>query len=142
MTGEMIRMGGVLLLAVMLVPAVARADESKPSPGNGQALFAHHCAGCHGRSGKGLAGDWRQPLPGPGLKYPPPPLDHRAHAWHHADGQLQEIILEGGSDGRMPAFREKLTLAESRALVRFLHGLWQPEQRDWQRRASQRWPLR
>jgi len=61
--------------------------------------------------------------------YPPPPLDVTAHAWHHSPAQILLTINNGGSElgGWMPAFKNKLTENEKKALVSYIHSLWPAE---------------
>ena len=55
-----------------------------------------------------------------------PALNDREHAWHHADGQLQRTILDGGQI--MPPFRETLTTQDAAAIVRYIQTWWQAGQ--------------
>ena len=131
---------GVLAAAGIIFASLSFAEGG--SEALGKRVYERHCQVCHGTDGRGGDLDWRTPLPGPGLKYPPPPLDRSAHAWHHADGLLQRIIEQGGADGRMPGWEGKLSGTEIRAVIRHLHTLWQPEQLAWQREQSGNDPLR
>ena len=101
---------GLLLLAIQLratssggepvtinkitVPPVPTLDPDKIVLG--EALYAQHCAACHGPN---LEGDpnWKTPLPDGSLL--PPPHDGRGHTWHHSDALLIEIFkTEKGVD--------------------------------------------
>ena len=89
----------------------------------GRAVFAQHCARCHGAQAEG-APDWRRR--GPGGLYPPPPLDGSGHAWHHASTQLKDIIRNGSPPGQggMPAWKDKLSEEEIDAAVEWFQSLW------------------
>lgn len=58
----------------------------------GEAVYRANCASCHGSNGESTPG-WR--TPGPDGRYPPPPLDGSAHAWHHSTETLEKMIREG-----------------------------------------------
>ncbi len=87
----------VLLTASGLVVGLAQAGPrwyDTTQVHQGTKVFAEHCASCHGANAQGLAEDWKRP--GPDGKYPPPPLDGSAHAWHHPLSVLRTAILDGG----------------------------------------------
>lgn len=58
----------------------------------GEAVYADHCASCHGA---GLEGepDWRT-VKENGLR-PAPPHDETGHTWHHSDDQLFDLTKHG-----------------------------------------------
>ena len=126
----------VLAIGLMMLSGTSLADQESVALGRG--VFEQHCQVCHGPKGQGGDQDWREPLEGSNLLYPPPPLDHSAHAWHHPDDVLKKIIAQGGGDGRMPPFNEKLTSKEIRAVIRYLHTLWKPKQLEWQQKVGKR----
>ena len=70
----------------------------------GAQVFAENCAVCHGDNAEGRVSDWRQRLEDGSL--PPPPLNGSAHAWHHPNSVLVQVINNGGTPfgGTMPAF--------------------------------------
>lgn len=90
----------------------------------GRAVYEQHCLACHGTEGKGQAGDWR--AKGPDGKYPPPPLDDSAHAWHHPTKILHRVIKHGspGGSGNMPAWDGVLTNAGIDDVVVYIKSLW------------------
>ncbi|TFH08242.1 MAG: c-type cytochrome, partial [Nitrosomonadales bacterium] len=47
----------------------------------GEIVYQANCATCHGLKGEATTG-WREK--GADGKYPPPPLNGSAHAWHHS----------------------------------------------------------
>lgn len=90
----------------------------------GKQVFQQHCASCHGREAQGLVEDWQQRQPDGSL--PPPPLNGSAHAWHHPLSMLLQVINQGGAPygGNMPAFAERLFVAEKRAAIAFFQSFW------------------
>lgn len=94
----------------------------------GAQVYAEYCAACHGLNGEGHAEVLAAPA-----------LDASEHAWHHPDGQLQQLILEGGQD--MPSFRERLTDEEIIAVIRYFQTWWAPGQLQSQQSISEQWPL-
>ena len=105
----------------------------------GQQLYAQHCAECHGVDLQGQA-DWKKPLPNG--KYPAPPHDNSGHTWHHGDELLLAVIANGGDGdgnmehGDMPAFKDKLSEQDMRAVLEFLKSRWAPEHREYQWRMT------
>lgn len=92
----------------------------------GKEVFLKNCASCHGKKAEKTT-DWRKTLSDG--SYPPPPLNDNAHAWHHPKWQLMQIITDGGApyDGRMPAFKEKLTEKEKEATISYFQSFWSDE---------------
>ena len=90
----------------------------------GERLFREHCARCHGEAARGQGGDWRRPLPDG--RYPPPPLNGSAHAWHHPLSQLKATVGRGGAPvgGWMPAFGGTLEADEVEAVLAYVQSLW------------------
>jgi mono/diheme cytochrome c family protein len=101
-------------------------------------IYKKNCAECHGAAGKGPPGDWR--IPGADGKYPPPPLDDSAHAWHHPTAALLYVIHEGspGGQGNMPAWKDKLSEQEMQDVVVYIKSLWSdPVYRLWSKTEQQ-----
>ena len=92
----------------------------------GGPLFAEHCAACHGSQAEG-ATEWFRRLPDG--RWPPPPLNGTAHAWHHPLWQLRQQILDGSDPrhGNMPAFAGMLTAMEVDAVIAWLQSHWPDE---------------
>ncbi|MCP5279710.1 MAG: c-type cytochrome [Thiobacillus sp.] len=90
----------------------------------GKAVYEQYCQSCHGPGGKGQPGDWRER--GPDGKYPPPPLDDSAHAWHHPTKILHRVIKHGspGGSGNMPAWKDVLSDAQVDDVVVYIKSLW------------------
>jgi len=85
----------------------------------GQALFAGHCAACHGDQGQGAA-NWMQP-DAAGIR-PAPPLNGSGHAWHHSLANLTQTITQGR--GAMPAWKNTLTEEEIISTLAWAQSLW------------------
>lgn len=99
----------------------------------GAALYAEHCAACHGARLEGQP-DWRARRPDGRL--PAPPHDESGHTWHHPDAVLFAITKHGmmpphappGYQSDMPGFGDKLSDAEIRAVLAFIASHWQSRQ--------------
>jgi mono/diheme cytochrome c family protein len=109
----------------------------------GQAVYAQHCAVCHGANLEGQP-NWKQTLPTGGL--PAPPHDETGHTWHHADALLFKIVKLDGQSGvadpsfksNMPAFQNVLSNAEIWAVLAFIKSRWPPKIRTFQDRVNAR----
>ncbi len=104
------------------VPLERKQDAAQVA--RGAAVYQQHCVACHGMAGKGLPGDWR--VRNPDGRYPPPPLDDSAHAWHHPTAVLLEAVRDGspGGQGNMPAWKGRLTEQEMQDVVAYIKSLW------------------
>ena len=95
----------------------------------GEALYARHCASCHGASGRGDG--WNAP------NLPVPPVAHADATLmaRRADDTLYDGIFAGAwvLDGspRMPAFGEILSPAEIRELVAYIRTLCDCREPAW-----------
>jgi len=92
----------------------------------GEQVYTQHCQVCHLPQGRGPA-NWREPLADG--RYPPPPLDGSAHAWHHPLADLLNTINLGSQSqgGQMPAFEKTLSEAEKQAVIAYFQSLWSEE---------------
>lgn len=97
----------------------------------GAALYAEHCASCHGARLEGQP-NWKRRLADG--SYPAPPHDETGHTWHHPDSLLFAIVKRGGADAapssspsRMPAFGEKLSDGDIWMVVDFIKSRWPEE---------------
>jgi len=101
----------------------------------GAALYADHCAACHGAELEGQP-DWRSP--GPDGLLPAPPHDACGHTWHHGDRLLFDYTRLGGQaalkargvtgfTSGMPAFGEVLSDGEIRDILAFIKSTWPGE---------------
>jgi mono/diheme cytochrome c family protein len=111
--------------AAAQAPAVERIGD-RAVLARGSELYQQHCASCHGTSAQG-APNWQKS--GPDGKYPPPPLDGSAHAWHHPMVALKQTIQEGTQrlGGAMPAWKGKLSEADTDALIAWFQSTWPDE---------------
>ncbi|MGF1611211.1 MAG: c-type cytochrome [Kiloniellales bacterium] len=133
--------GAVVLLAVAgfvgyqyYQAAVPRSGLTPSDPevvALGEALYAEHCASCHGTELQGQP-NWQQRLPSGRL--PAPPHDASGHTWHHPDDQLFLLtkfgpadLVGGGYESDMPAYEGVLSDAEIRAVLSYIKSTWPPE---------------
>lgn len=93
----------------------------------GEDVYRKNCASCHGPNGEATPG-WR--IQGPDGRYPPPPLDGSAHAWHHSTETLEQMIREGSPAGGMPAWDGKLTNQQIDDVIVWIKSLWPDEVYD------------
>lgn len=117
---------GVTLLAATSVFAAQERWYTHDQLERGTAVFAQSCAECHGANAEATS-NWRETTPDG--KYPPPPLNGTAHAWHHPLDVLRRQINLGGIPlgGVMPAFRDKLSAADVDAAIAFFQSKWNDE---------------
>jgi mono/diheme cytochrome c family protein len=108
-----------------------------PETALGREVYAAHCASCHGANLEGQP-NWRQELPAGGL--PAPPHDATGHTWHHDDQSLFATVKFGGAatapsgfQSNMPAFGDRLSDREIRAVLAFIKSTWPPEIQEAQR---------
>ncbi len=112
----------------------------------GRQVYLEQCAVCHGPNAEGQP-NWKQP--DANGNYPPAPHDDTGHTWHHADGLLYEIIRDGFRDPLkppdspllMPAFGDKLSDAEIRAVIAYFKSLWSAQSRLFQWQVTQQQPF-
>ena len=92
----------------------------------GGPVFAEHCAACHGSGAEG-AEEWFRRLPDG--RWPPPPLNGTAHAWHHPLWQLRQHVRQGSDpqQGNMPAFEDVLNPSETDAAIAWFQSHWPNE---------------
>lgn len=120
--------------AVPTAPPYPTLDAAQVA--RGRALYRQSCASCHGKNAEG-APTW--PTPAPDGLEPAPPHDDRGHTWHHPDRVLSMVIHDGMNDPlkpnsplRMPAWGDKLSDADIRALIAYFKSLWSADHRQWQ----------
>jgi mono/diheme cytochrome c family protein len=140
---------GLTALAAAAVAVWLQADarSSRADPNDaaqvaqGGAVYAAHCASCHGADLEGQP-NWRERRPNGRL--PAPPHDVNGHTWHHPDLVLFEITRDGiaahapsGYESDMPAFDRTLSDAEIWAVLAYIKSMWPAEVRERQARLSQ-----
>jgi mono/diheme cytochrome c family protein len=108
----------------------------------GQAVYAKHCATCHGANLEGQP-NWRQRLPSG--NFPAPPHDQSGHTWHHPDPYLFETTKYGwqrfapqGYTSTMLGFKDVLSDAEIWAVLAFIKSHWPPSIQEQQERLNTR----
>lgn len=125
----------VALTGVLSWPASGLALAADPSDEEivaaGETIYRDHCASCHGADLEGQP-DWQQQLPDGG--FPAPPHDADGHTWHHSDQLLFEITKFGGQalappgfKSNMPAFGDRLSDPDIRAVLAFIKSRWPEE---------------
>ncbi len=112
------------ILNTNATPVVRHLDASQVK--RGEALFIANCENCHGKDAIGTP-NWR--TPNEDGKFPPPPLNGTAHAWHHSSAILKKTILEGGPPemSTMPAWKGILTEQQVDDIVVWILSLWPDE---------------
>jgi len=93
----------------------------------GEQIFTNNCAVCHGGRAQGITDDWREKMAGG--RFPPPPLNGSAHAWHHPRSVLLQVINNGGAEfgGKMPPFENVLNEEQKLQAIAFFQSLWTDE---------------
>ena len=93
----------------------------------GEQIFTENCAVCHGAKAEGIVDDWKQKMDDG--NFPPPPLNGSAHAWHHPNSMLIQVINNGGAafGGQMPPFKDVLEESEKLAAIAFFQSFWTDE---------------
>jgi cytochrome c6 len=71
------------------------------------AIYSSKCASCHGKDGKGTAVGQKMGV-------------HDLTALKESEAEVVEIISNG--DGKMPAYKEKLSPDEIQAVAKFVKG--------------------
>jgi mono/diheme cytochrome c family protein len=120
----------VILTAIFLTGCFDSDDvnaQATDSAELGETTFNQNCTSCHGKEGQGLVKDWKKTQANG--KYPAPPINGTAHAWHHSPKALLTTINNGGIKigGWMPGFKDKLSEGEKQGLLDYIHGLWPNE---------------
>lgn len=138
------------LLLSMLGAAAAQVPGGRPDPAQadlaaGRAIYGQYCSSCHGANGEGAPG-WQ--MPDVRGELPAPAHNATGHTWRHADAALYEMVSEGWRDPfnrtdrqTMPAFGDRLSAQEIRAVISYLKTLWTAEQRQAQAEASKDRPF-
>lgn len=121
----------IILASTLILTGCFDSDDVQEKVENsvqlGKATFDKNCVACHGKGAQGLTGDWKKRLENG--KFPAPPLNGTAHAWHHSPTVLMNTINNGGAKlgGWMPAFKDQLSEKEKQAVLNYIHDLWPQE---------------
>lgn len=116
-------------------PAPGGVRIASDDPGvlaRGQAVYAQHCAACHGARLEGQP-RWRE-RDATG-RLPAPPHDASGHTWHHPDQVLFDITKHGvaeaanlqGYESAMPAYANVLADADIVAVLAWIRSQWPDE---------------
>jgi mono/diheme cytochrome c family protein len=123
-------------LPAWATPALAGHELKGRDIAAGAALYATHCAACHGSDLEG-APDWQ--IRGPDGVFPAPPHDETGHTWHHSNEQLFEYTKLGGQalvarmgltnfTSGMPGFGGVLSDDQIWQVLAFIASNWPEEQ--------------
>ncbi len=138
--GVVVVLGAVLMLVTGCGKAAPAASERGTPPAaeqppirlddarvaRGKVIYEARCAGCHGRDGVG-ENPANPVAPDEQGRFPAPPLDGSAHAWHHTDEDLANFIADGSPrNPRMKAWKTDLTREQIRDVVEYIKSLWGP----------------
>jgi len=132
---------GVFLAAdVAAQSEVTKADPADPAlVERGNAIYAQHCAACHGANLEGQP-NWQKPLPNG--HWPAPPHDRTGHTWHHPDKVLFDVTKYGiqamvpDRESDMAPFKDVLSDGDIWAVISFIESTWPTEIRERQRRMN------
>jgi mono/diheme cytochrome c family protein len=112
---------------VLLAPRASFADADDPRlVARGAAVYAQHCASCHGAR---LEGQPHWERAGPDGRLVAPPQDETGHTWMHSDVEIVRAVARGSRDDAtaasdMPAFGAVLDADEILAVVAFIKSRW------------------
>jgi mono/diheme cytochrome c family protein len=133
----------VIAIAVLILSVAAyvpikhflRKKELAEQLALGKALYAQHCASCHGANLEGQPNWQKRNADG---RMPAPPHDDSGHTWHHSDEQLFKITKLGvsaivpGYESDMVGFAGKLSDADIRAIIAFIKSTWSQRSIEYQ----------
>jgi len=130
----MLTMRSMLLLTSLLLLSACGDQFTTADASNadavkvGEALYAEHCAACHGKHLQGQP-NWRVAQADGTL--PAPPHTDDGHTWHHPDALLFDITKRGGQASAPPDFKSGMpgfgaTLSDSEiwAVLSFIKSKW------------------
>ena len=95
------------------------APVATPSIGQGRALYAGFCSGCHGKHLEGQA-SWQ--VADGAARRRAPALDQTGHAWLLSQDALLQSVKMG--QGAMPAYRNTLDDEAIRSVLAFVQSRW------------------
>lgn len=121
---------GIAFILIALAACAGQGENGRPDAERGASIYAESCQTCHGEAATGKQAAPNTPTHGP-----------EGHTWHHADGQLVQIIF-GRLDfpGRtMPSFEGTLSEQDALDVLAYLKSNWPAEQRQFQAEVSENW---
>ena len=122
----------VALTAVaLLVIGCSAGERDADLAAQGEQLYAQNCQSCHGDAATGAERLTALiPSHGPG-----------GHTWHHADGQIIDIVLGRFTypGQEMPSFAGTLTEEQVEAILVYIKLGWNEEMLEFQAGVSKGW---
>lgn len=98
---------------------------------NGQGLYEHNCAQCHGVDLGGIPG-WRTPLAdGSNLA---PPLGISSVIWQKTESELMSVIRNGKNLDKpihMPSFENTLSDEQIYSILQYIYSTWSINQKNY-----------
>lgn len=131
---------GLVFAGFVLVWPIVQSRVSAGQIEAGKALYAKHCASCHGANLEGQPNWQTRKADG---KMPAPPHDATGHTWHHSNDQLFRITKLGVSavvpdyESDMIGFGDKMSDDEIRAVIAYIKSTWPSRQREYQEQRNQ-----
>lgn len=112
-----------LLVTVARAPAAPEGGVTEEQEVRGAELYSQHCQSCHGGPTGGSPTDF------------PPRHNAQGHTWHHGDCELIRWTLEGkpsfeATGTTMPAFTDRLSEDDVRAILAHIRTWWTDEQQE------------
>jgi len=136
MTPRALSAVGLLVAAAALLVVGWVVVDDPPAVARGRALYAQHCAACHGARLEGQP-NWQ--TVGPDGKVLAPPHDATGHTWQHTDAELLRLTKNSVKDvapegyvSDMPAFAGRLSDAQIRAILGYIKSRWPRDIRAYQ----------
>lgn len=136
-----------MIVRAFIVAALATPLAALPGVAgtHGAAIYADHCAACHGAELEGQP-NWRDQNPDGTL--PAPPHDETGHTWHHGDAFLFDYVRRGGDvvlreagienfRSGMPGFGDVLSEEDITAVLDYIKSTWPPRIRELQRERTE-----
>lgn len=119
-----------ILVWELMQGGVAIDAHDRMAVAKGKAVYAAHCASCHGANLEGQP-NWQQQLADG--TYPPPPQDASGHTWQHSDTELFVMVRDGDDPdisnpiSFMPAFGKNLSEDDILDVLAYIKASWPPD---------------
>ena len=140
MVGRCVKRAARAVAAAGFATQVTACNSPQADPGDatqvsrGKAIYASHCAACHGADLEGQP-NWRERMPNGRL--PAPPHDATGHTWEHSDRALFEVTKFGFASKAgaayqtdMRAFRDELSDEQIWAVISYIKSRWPQRLRE------------